>query len=421
MAQLSDDCFAHGAPLMRAEEALGLLDRRLVALTETETVPLGAATGRVLAAPVVSHRDVPPHDNSAVDGYAVYHDDLKPDAETRLPVTGRAAAGHPLDRPAERGEAIRILTGAPMPRGRAGDPDTVMMQEDCRLDGASVTLAPGIERGANRRSRGEDVAAGSVVLERGRRLRAHDVGLAASIGQAELPVYRRLSVAVLSTGDEMREPGASLEPGAVYDANRYSLMGLLGGLGCAVDDLGILPDSATEIREQLLKSRDDHDLIIASGGVSTGEEDHVRTAVESLGQIHFWKLAIKPGRPVAMGQIGATPFIGLPGNPAAMVVTFMWLARPAVLKLSGAVELKPQVFKVRAAFDHTKKRNRREYLRARLRRGPDGVLEATKFPRHGAGILSSLVESDGLVELGEDLTRLGAGTMVDFMPFSELS
>ncbi|MFQ5971181.1 MAG: gephyrin-like molybdotransferase Glp [Alphaproteobacteria bacterium] len=421
MAQLSDDCFAHGAPLMRAEEALGLLDRRLVALTETEAVSLAEATGRILAAPVVSDRDVPPHDNSAVDGYAVYHDDLDADVETRLPVTGRAAAGHPLERPAERGEAIRIFTGAPMPRGHHGDPDTVMMQEDCRLDGASVILAPGIERGANRRRRGEDVRAGSLILDRGRRLRAHDVGLVASIGRTELPVYRRLGVAVLSTGDEVREPGTSLEPGAVYDANRYCLMGLLSGLGCEVDDLGILPDSDMEIRERLLRSGESHDLIIASGGVSAGEEDHVRSAVESLGRIHFWKLAIKPGRPVAMGQIGATPFIGLPGNPAAMVVTFMWLARPAVLRLSGAVALKPNVFKVRASFDHTKKRNRREYLRARLRRGPDGALEATKFPRHGAGILTSLVESDGLVELGEDLTRLSAGTMVDFMPFSELS
>ncbi len=415
MAQLSDDCFAFGGTLMSGAEALRLVEERTLPLAERDRVPLVAALHRILAKPVIAPLSVPPHDNSAVDGYAVFYDDLAPDQPTVLPVAGRAAAGHPLGRPARRGEAIRIFTGAPMPDG----PDTVFMQEDCVEESGSVRLPPGMKRGANRRRAGEDVTAGAAVLEVGRLLRPQEIGLAAALGFTELEVYRRLRVALLSTGDEVREPGTPLPVGAIYDANRYTLHALLEGLGVLVTDLGILPDRRAAIEEALAAAARDHDLIVTSGGMSTGEEDHVKAAVEALGRLHFWRLAIKPGRPVAMGQIGRVPFLGLPGNPVAVMVTFLALARPLILRLAGARATAPRTFAVAAGFSHRKKRGRREYLRARLEPGAGGWV-ARKFPRDGAGILSSMVESDGLVVLDEEVTELAPGASVPFLPFREV-
>ncbi len=426
MAQLTDDCFAGGGPLMRMDEALVQILGRLVIVTECEHVTVDQAVDRILGEPVVAPIDVPAHDNSAVDGYAVWFDELAAEGETRLPVGGRAAAGHPLGRPARRGEAVRIFTGAPLPAGENGGPgpDTVMMQEDCRRDGDMVVLLPGIKRGANTRRRGEDVVAGRTILQAGQRLRPQDVGLAASVGVPALTVARRLRVALFSTGDELAEPGGPLPPGAVYDANRYTLNGMLRQLGCEVSDLGILPDRREVIRLSLAVAAQDHDLLVTSGGVSVGDEDHVKAAVEALGRLHFWRLAIKPGRPIALGQIDcegrSVPFIGLPGNPVAVMVTFLRIARPMILKLMGARDLSPTLYRVRAAFDYKKKRDRREWVRARLAAGADGELRAEKYPHDGAGILSSMVESDGLVELPEELTRLAPDSIVDFLPFNEL-
>ena len=417
MPQLSDDCFAFGGPLMTTAEALARIEAIAVAVTGTETVALDAAAGRILGEDVTAPCDVPPHANSAVDGYAIFFDDLDPDGETRLRVGGRTAAGHPLERAARCGEAIRIFTGAVMPEG----PDTVMMQEDCRTNGDDVLVAPGIKRGANWRKAGEDITAGSVILRRGHRLRPQDVGLAASVGHAGLTVYRPLRVAVFSTGDELREPGEALDPGAIYDSNRHVLKALLAALGCRVTDLGILPDDLDAVRSALEGAAGGHDVLFTSGGVSVGEEDHVKAAVEATGRLHFWRLAIRPGRPLALGQIGAVPFVGLPGNPVAAMVTFLRIARPLLLGLAGCTEVAPLIFRVRADFDYRKKANRREWLRARLVAADDGAIAAVKFPRDGAGILSSLVEADGLVELPEEMTQLTRGTMVDFLPFSEVS
>lgn len=417
MAQLSDDCFAFGGELMTTGEALDRLAERLTVVVDAETTSLTDCLGRVLAEDVVSERSVPPHDNAAVDGYAVFFDDLDQNGETRLPVTGRVAAGHPLGRPAVRGEAIRIFTGAPMPDG----PDTVLMQEDCAPDGDAVVIPPGIKRGANKRDAGEDIAAGSTILSAGLRLRPQDIGLAASVGRETLRVHRRLRVALMSTGDEIRDIGDALPPGCVYDANRYALAALLQGQGCVVNDLGILPDRHDDILQALRDAAKDHDLIMTSGGVSTGEEDHVRSAVESLGNIHFWRLAIRPGRPIALGQVDRVPFIGLPGNPVAVMVTFMRFARPAIQRLSGADIAPPVAYPVRASFSYKKKLNRREWLRVSLFRDDDGALAVKKFPRGGAGILSSMVGSDGLIELPEELTLVEPGSMVEFLPFNEVS
>jgi molybdopterin molybdotransferase len=416
MAQLSDDCFAFGGTLMQGAEALARIRAMDLPLPEIETVPLQQALGRVVAAPLVAARDVPPHDNAAVDGYAVHFADLGADAPTTLPVTGRAAAGHSLGRNALPGEAIRIFTGAPMPDG----PDTVLMQEDCSESAGHVSLPPGIKRGANRRRRGEDVRAGDIAVAAGARVRPQEVALAAALGQTGLTVYRKLRVALLSTGDEVREPGTSLPPGAIYDANRYALMALLAGLPCEVVDFGIVPDRDDAVREALAEAATGRDLVVTSGGMSVGEEDHVKDAVEALGRLNFWRLAIRPGRPVALGQIGGVPFIGLPGNPVAVMVTFLLLARPLILRLAGARDVAPTLYRVTAGFAYAKKKSRAEYLRARLERGADGSLTAQKYPRDGAGIISSLVAADGLVALAEGVGEVAPGMPVDFLPFSEV-
>jgi molybdopterin molybdotransferase len=415
MAQLSDDCFAFGGNLLTVDDALARIEERVTAVAEIETVPLAAGRGRILARDVVATMNLPPHANSAVDGYAFSYDDLLPGGETVLPIVGRAAAGHPLGRAAVHGEAIRIFTGAPMPEGT----DTVMMQEDCIVEDGSVRLKPGIKKGANRRHAGEDVAEGTIALAAGHRLSPADLGLAAGLGERELPVFRPLRVALLSTGDEVREPGAPLPPGAIYDANRFMLAALLSGLGCVTTDFGICPDRATTLADALAAASRDHDLIVTSGGVSTGDEDHVKPAIERLGSLYFWRLAIKPGRPVALGQIGGVPLVGLPGNPVAAIVTFVVLARPLILKLGGAVASPPRLFPVRAGFAYRKRPGRREYLRASLKREGD-TLVAVKHPKDGAGILSSIVQSEGLVILDEATSTLVDDAIVEFLPFSEV-
>jgi molybdopterin molybdotransferase len=424
MAQLRNDCFAFGGEMMPVEDAWAMLAEKVEPLTGEETVALDDALGRVLAADVAAPRNVPPHDNSAVDGYAVYHADVADQGETRLPVTGRVAAGHPLGRAMKRGEAVRIFTGAPIPDGEDGGPDTVYMDEDARAETAAdgteaVVLPAGLKKGANYRKAGEDVQAGATILHAGTRLRAQELGLAASVGLDRVVVRTKLRAAVFSTGDEVREPGAAADDGCIYDSNRFTVKALLRGLGCAVTDLGILPDDEAAIRSALADAAAGHDLVITSGGVSLGEEDHVKAAVAALGRIDFWRIAVKPGRPIALGCLSAgeatTPFVGLPGNPVATMVTFMMIARPLILRLIGRTDVDPPRYPVRAAFTTTKKKGRREWLRARLVDGAAVTYRAT-----GAGILTSMVESEGLVELPEDCEGVETGDLVDYLPFNEV-
>ncbi len=416
MAQLSDDCFAGAGELMPLDEALKLIRARLEVAVAPETVPLADACGRVLASDLTAAMAVPPHDNSAVDGYAFRFADLAAGEETRLAVIGRAAAGHPFEEALPARAAVRIFTGAPMPEGA----DTVVMQEDVDVDGDVVIVPHGLKAGANRRKAGEDIAPGDGLLKTGRRLTPQDVGLAASVGAARLSVYRRLRVAVVSTGDELREPGSELPEGAIYDANRFMLMGLLGKLGAEARDMGILRDDRETVRTALENAAKDHDLVLSSGGVSVGEEDHVGAALNDLGRLHFWRLAIKPGRPIALGQIGQVPFVGLPGNPVAAILTFLRLVRPIIEILSGAQPTQPRFYPVTAGFAHTKKTGRREWVRVRIETDDDGRLVAHKFPHQGAGVLSSVTRSDGIVELPENATGVEPGMRLDFLPFSEL-
>jgi molybdopterin molybdotransferase len=343
--------------------------------------------------------------------------DLPLDAERAFAVTGRIPAGASAVRSIRPGEAVRIFTGAPMPEGA----DTVFMQEDVRVEAdGKVVLPAGLRPGANVRPAGEDIPIGSAALAVGRRLRPQDVALAAALGLTGLEVRRRIRVAVFSTGNELVSPGALRAPGQLFDSNRFMLMALLGRLGCAVSDLGILRDDRSSLAQALRTAADAHDLLLTTGGVSTGEEDHVKAGVESVGTLVLWRMAIKPGRPVAMGIVGGTPFIGLPGNPVASFVTFAHVVRPTVLALAGAAPQPLLPLPVRAAFNYPKKIGRREYVRVSLRRAESGGLEAVKFPREGAGLLSSLVDTDGLVELGEDVTRVEPGQIVGFLGYANL-
>jgi molybdopterin molybdotransferase len=413
---LIDDCFAHHPKRLTAAQALDLLQARIGPLVDRETVALAEAHGRILAEQVVSPRDVPGFDNVAVDGFAFAHGDLAAERPTRLVLMpGRAAAGHPFPGRLAEGAALRVLTGAPMPKGA----DTALMQEDVELDGAVVIIPPGVRRGANRRRAGEDVRAGQVALQPGARLRPQDVGVAATLGRAALEVFRPLEVALLSTGDELREPGAPLAPGETYDANRTILFGLLRGLGCRITDFGILPDRAAAVEQALRRAAAEHDAVVTSGGASRGDEDHVVRALQRLGQLHFWQIAVKPGRPLAFGRLGRAVFIGLPGNPVAAVICFLRFARPLLVALGGGRWPEPRSFLVPADFAMKKKPDRREYLRARLIAGPDGRIRAQRIEREGSGILTSLTEADGLVEVAEETTRIEPGDPVEFVPFSE--
>jgi molybdopterin molybdotransferase len=360
---------------------------------------------------------LPPFTNSAVDGYAVRSQDLPRKHEAAFVVTGRVAAGASATEAIEPGHAMRIFTGAPMPAGA----DTVFMQEDVRLDDQGrVVLPEGLRAGANVRPAGEDIPVGSAALPARQRLRPQDIALAAALGLTHLEVRRRVRVAVFSTGDELVSPGAPRAASQLYDSNRFMLTAMLRRLGCEVSDLGIIRDDRDALAHGLKKVACAHDLILTTGGVSTGEEDHVKSAAEKAGKLVLWRMAIKPGRPIAMGIIAGTPLIGLPGNPVASFVTFVHVVRPTVLALAGAAQQRLIPMPVRAAFSYKKKISRREYVRATLRTADDGALEAIKFPREGAGLLSSLVETDGLVELGEQITQVEPGQSVGFIGYASL-
>jgi molybdopterin molybdotransferase len=387
-------------------------------VAETRGLPLTAAAGRVLATPQVSAVASPPLDNSAMDGYAVRLADIAA-AGTCLPVSQRIPAGQ-VGGALQPGTAARIFTGAPVPPGA----DAVVMQERCeRHDvgrGEAVVVNHVPRPGENIRRAGEDIAAGAEVLRAGIRLRPQDIALAASVGLPELPVYRRLRVGVFFTGDELSLPGQPLPPGGIYNSNTYAIRALLDDLGCEVRDLATVPDNLAATREALRKAAADNDLIITSGGVSVGEEDHVKPAVEAEGRLDLWKIAIKPGKPLAFGEInrdggGKTWFIGLPGNPVSAMVTFLVLVRPFLLRLQGVTDVVPRRFPLRAEFDWPRPDVRAEFLRGRMTN--DGGVEL--FHNQGAGVLSSLSWGDGLVPLRPEQV-VQRGDVVPFVPFAGL-
>jgi molybdopterin molybdotransferase len=396
------------------EQALELLLARARAVTAVEPLDTGQALGRVLAEPLTSRIDVPPWDNSAMDGYAVGSSGLHGGAG-RLRVTQRIPAGGRA-RPLAPGTAARIFTGAPLPEGA----DAVVMQEACVRDGDWVRIDAAVAAGENVRRRGEDLRAGDRVLEPGRLLEAQHLGLAASLGLARLRVFRRLRVAIFSTGDELVMPGAQLAPGQIYNSNQFTLRGLVETLGCEVLNLGIVEDSFEATCAALSRAAQEADLVLASGGVSVGEEDHVKPAMERLGMLELWQLAIRPGKPLAFGHIGATPFIGSPGNPVSLFVTFCLFARPFIRRMQGVVgDLTPLSLRARADFDWPRAGVRREFARARLEPDDDGQQRVRVHRSRSSGVLSSVTWANGLAVIPENQT-LERGDMVEFIPFSEL-
>jgi len=399
--------------MLSFDQALQQLLAAARPVAEIRELPLEAAVGRVLAAAQQSTVAVPPLDNSAMDGYALRAADLA-EVGAVLPVSQRIPAGS-VGTPLQPGTAARIFTGAPIPPGA----DAVVMQERTEVVEGGVRFQHQPKPGDNIRRVGEDIAVGAEILPAGVILRGQELALAASAGLPQLPVYRRLRVAVFFTGDELRQPGEPLPPGAIYNSNRYALRALLEGLGCEVRDLGQVPDQLEATREALRRAAADNDLIVTSGGVSVGEEDHVKPAVEAEGRLDLWKIAIKPGKPLAFGEITSSGkpvwFVGLPGNPVSSFVTFVTLVRPFIRRLQGVQQVLPRAFAMRADFDWKKADARQEFLRARINAG--GGLEL--FPNQGSGVTTSLVWGDGLV-VNPPATTVAQGDLVQFIPFAEL-
>ena len=409
------------APLKPLDQALAELLACAVTLPGGEVVDTFEADGRVLAQDVVSSLNVPAHDNSSMDGYALRSADWR-DGKTLLSVNQRIPAGS-SGQPLGPNSAARIFTGAPIPPGA----DAVVMQEDCMASNqAGADAAPPSVRvqtqptpGQWIRRRGEDVASGDVVLKRGERLNPASLGLAASVGFDKLQVARPVSVALFSTGDELVMPGnvlpADMKPGAIYNSNRFFLRALLRRLGCTVTDLGIVPDKLVATIAALDGASQQHDLILTSGGVSVGEEDHIKPAVQTLGQLNLWQIAIKPGKPFAYGKVSSAHFIGLPGNPVSSFVTFLLLVRPFILKLQGSNNLAPDSIAARADFTWARADKRREFLR--VKRNAAGGLDL--FNNQSSGVLTSAVWGDGLVDNPAGQT-IAPGDVVQYLPFSSL-
>lgn len=401
-------------PMLTMAQALEALMAGVRPITETETVDTLDANGRVLAAPVTSALRVPPADNTSMDGYAMRAADV-PAAGTRLPVSQRIPAGH-VGSELAPGTAARIFTGGLIPPGA----DAVVMQEQCQADGDAVIVNHVPSSGEWIRRAGEDIEAGSQILPVGARLSPQALGLAASVGQARLVVIRRVRVAVFFTGDELAMPGEPLKPGAIYNSNRFTLRGLLENLGCEVTDFGIVPDTLAATRDTLRRAAEGNDLIITSGGVSVGEEDHIRPAVTAEGRLDLWQIAIKPGKPLAFGQVAngmgePTFFLGLPGNPVSSFVTFLLFVRPFLLRLQGVADVTPRRIAMRADFDLPKGDRRNEFLRARL--NDAGGLDL--FPNQSSGVLTSTVWGDGLIDNPPN-QAIARGDTVQFIPFASL-
>jgi len=395
--------------MLTANQLLDALLERARSASETETVAVTAALGRVLATPQTSAITVPPLDNSAMDGYAVRVADVAATG-ARLPVSQRILAGA-VGESLQPGTAARIFTGAPIPPGA----DAVLMQEYCYAEGDGVVINALPRRGENVRRAGEDIETGAQVIAAGTRIGAAEMGLAASVGLAELPVFRRLKVACFFTGDELVTPGTSLGPGQIYNSNRYTLTGLVNGLGCELIDLGIVPDSLEATEAALAGATSVADVVITSGGVSVGEADYVKAAVEKLGRVEMWKVAMKPGKPLVYGRVDEADFIGLPGNPVSAFVTFCLFVRPFLLKRMGVRDVLYRAFPVKADFAWTKPGVRREFLRARMQENGRAAI----YPNQSSGVLTSCAWADGLVDIEIGQT-VQPGDWVRFIPLAEL-
>jgi molybdopterin molybdotransferase len=400
-------------PVAQANE---IIERVVVPVQAVERVSVRAALGRVLGEDVISPIDVPSHDNSAMDGYAVRAGDLLADGPTRLKVVGTALAGQPFAGRCGPGETVRIMTGAVMPEGL----DTVVIQEAVTVDNGLVLVPPGQAPGQHRRLRGEDLAQGRPALRAGKRITPADLGLLASLGHAEAPVRRKLRVAFFSTGDELRSVGEPLQPGQLYDSNRYTIHGMLTRLGCEVIDLGVVRDDPDALESALRIAASSADAIISSGGVSVGEADFTREVMARVGEVVFWTIAMRPGRPMAFGRVGSAAYFGLPGNPVAVMITFYFFARTALLRMMGASVSPLPMLRARSQSAFRKRPGRTEYQRAQLIHEPDGSLSVRSIGSQGSGVLRSMSEADCIVVLHHEQTSVSIGDTVDCIAFEGL-
>lgn len=401
------------SPLLAYHEALRQLTTSIAALDKVVDKPLQQALGSVLAESIDAAIDVPGCAMSSMDGYAIRTADLAKTGNTRLPLSQRIPAGVEAEA-LTPGSAARIFTGAPVPAGA----DAVIMQEQVEIDEDGIRFDSKPAVGNNIRPTGNDIQRGTTILDKGSRLRAQDIGLAASIGLQSLPVYKAVRVGIFFTGDELVEPGQALTAGKIYDSNRYTLHGLLESLGCDIVDLGLVGDTLDATKEAMLKASTSADLVVTSGGVSVGEEDHVRIAIEQLGKLSMWRIGIKPGKPLAYGHINDTPFMGLPGNPVSVFATFCLFVSPVIQILQGRMWRPPVALPVIADFDWPKPDSRREFLRARLAGGTGDQTVVQIFPNQDSGVLTSTVWADGFVEIAENQT-VQAGDTVNYLPFAQ--
>ncbi|MGC2857693.1 gephyrin-like molybdotransferase Glp [Novispirillum sp. DQ9] len=415
MTAMTVDCYTSGG-LLPLERARQQIETTFACLCESEAATLGDALGRVLADDVASRIQIPAFDNSAMDGYGIRCADLNGDGPTVLRVQSRIAAGDARCEMLGAGAAVRIFTGAPVPPGV----DAVVMQEKCEVRDGTVVVPHGVRPGENVRPAGGDVAVGDVVLRAGTILQAQHIGMAAALGLDRLPVRRRLRVAVLSTGNELREGSGPLPHGCIFDSNRHSVAALLRRFGCQVTDFGIVTDEPDIIQTVLADAAAGHDMVVTSGGMSVGEEDHVKGAVRGLGHLDFWRVALKPGKPVAIGRIRDAVFLGLPGNPVSALVTFLLLGGPLVLRLSGAAVLPLVGYPLPAGFHMRVKGGRREFVRGWTQPDGTGALTTMVVGTQSSGALSSMTGATGLIDLGAAPREVHPGDMVTYIPFSHL-
>ena len=416
MTQLSNDCFKYSKKRISLEKAVSILEKRIKCIKKTEKIELDQALGRILSKDIISKINVPPSNNSAVDGYAFKHSDLNKKSETILKLAGRITAGQNFNKKIKKGEIARIFTGARVPEGA----DTVIMQEDCNTTDNEIVLKPGIFKGANIRKKGEDIKYGKKIISKGSKLKAQDIALIASVGIKEIGVFEKLTVGIFTTGNELYEPGTKTSNSGIYDSNRYCLKNLLETINCSVKDYGIKKDNEKLIKNTLKKISKECDLIITTGGMSVGEEDYVRKVLEKNGSLNFWNIAIKPGRPLAIGKIDKTIIICLPGNPVSVYLLFGMIIKPFLEFLCSSRMTMPNNYIAKANFSMQKKTERLEWLRVVIDKKIDSEIYVNKYLKQGSGIISSISFSDGIIEIPEQVSQINKGDKFDLYLFSEL-